>query len=232
MHMTDDVTYRHELKYLISSAQVSLLRTRLEHMIPMDSHAALTGGYTIRSLYFDDPDNRCYYENENGTDPREKFRIRIYNGSAQRITLECKRKERGKTLKTACPLTLEQTRLLMAGKVVPSIGEQPPLLQKLTGQMLLRRMRPVVIVEYRRIPYVCKNGNVRITLDTNLAASKETESFLEGKIFFHPVMPLGWQLLEVKYDAYLPDYIYRGLQLENLRQTAFSKYCICRKLES
>lgn len=230
--MTDDVTYRHELKYLISSAQVSLLRTRLEHMIPMDSHAALTGGYTIRSLYFDDPDNRCYYENENGTDPREKFRIRIYNGSTDRITLECKRKERGKTLKTACPLTLEQTRLLMAGKTVPRIAEQPPLLQKLTGQMLLRRMRPVVIVEYRRIPYVCKNGNVRITLDTNLAASRETESFLEGKIFFHPVMPLGWQLLEVKYDAYLPDYIYRGLQLENLRQTAFSKYCICRKLES
>ena len=230
--MTDDVTYRHELKYLISSAQVSLLRTRLEHMIPMDSHAALTGGYTIRSLYFDDPDNRCYYENENGIDPREKFRIRIYNGSAQRITLECKRKERGKTLKTACPLTLEQTRLLMAGKTVPRIAEQPALLQKLTGQMLLRRMRPVVIVEYRRIPYVCKNGNVRITLDTNLAASKETGSFLEEKISCHPVMPLGWQLLEVKYDAYLPDYIYRGLQLENLRQTAFSKYCICRKLES
>lgn len=120
----------------------------------------------------------------------------------------------------------------MAGKTVPRIAEQPALLQKLTGQMLLRRMRPVVIVEYRRIPYVCKNGNVRITLDTNLAASKETGSFLEEKISCHPVMPLGWQLLEVKYDAYLPDYIYRGLQLENLRQTAFSKYCICRKLES
>lgn len=226
------MNYRHEFKYPISTAQVALLRSRLEHMLPIDAHAAATGGYNIRSLYFDDPDNRCYYENENGTDPREKFRIRIYNGSTDRITLECKRKERGKTLKTACPLTLEQTRLLMAGKTVPRIGEQPVLLQKLTGQMLLRRMRPVVIVEYRRIPYVCKNGNVRITLDTNLAASKETESFLEGKIFFHPVMPLGWQLLEVKYDAYLPDYIYRGLQLENLRQTAFSKYCICRKLES
>ena len=226
------MNYRHEFKYPISSAQVTLLRSRLEHMLPIDAHAAETGGYNIRSLYFDDPDNRCYYENENGTDPREKFRIRIYNGSADRITLECKRKERGKTLKTACPLTLEQTRLLMAGKTVPRIAEQPALLQKLTGQMLLRRMRPVVIVEYQRIPYVCKNGNVRITLDTNLAASKETESFLEKKISFHPVMPLGWQLLEVKYDAYLPDYIYRGLQLENLRQTAFSKYCICRKLES
>lgn len=229
MHMTDDVTYRHELKYLISSAQVSLLRTRLEHMIPMDSHAALTGGYTIRSLYFDDPDNRCYYENENGTDPREKFRIRIYNGSADRITLECKRKERGKTLKTACPLTLEQTRLLMAGKTVPRIAEQPALLQKLTGQMLLRRMRPVVIVEYRRIPYVYPLGNVRITLDTGITASGKVGQFLDEKISCRPVMPPGQQLLEVKYDAYLPDYIYRSLQLENLRQEAFSKFYISRR---
>ena len=223
--------FRVEKKYLVSDLDLAVLSQRLSRVMERDEHQD-GDCYVIRSLYFDDPDNRCYYENENGTDPREKFRIRIYNGSADRITLECKRKERGKTLKTACPLTLEQTRLLMAGKTVPRIGEQPVLLQKLTGQMLLRRMRPVVIVEYRRIPYVCKNGNVRITLDTNLAASKETESFLEGKIFFHPVMPLGWQLLEVKYDAYLPDYIYRGLQLENLRQTAFSKYCICRKLES
>lgn len=229
MHMTDDVTYRHELKYLISSAQVSLLRTRLEHMIPMDSHAALTGGYTIRSLYFDDPDNRCYYENENGTDPREKFRIRIYNGSTDRITLECKRKERGKTLKTACPLTLEQTRLLMAGKTVPRIAEQPPLLQKLTGQMLLRRMRPVVIVEYRRIPYVYPLGNVRITLDTGITASGKVGQFLDEKIFCRPVMPPGQHLLEVKYDAYLPDYIYRSLQLENLRQETFSKFYISRR---
>ena len=40
---------------------------------------------------------------------------------------------------------------------------------------------------------------------------------------------LGQQLLEVKYDAYLPDYIYRSLQLENLRQEAFSKFYISRR---
>ena len=44
-----------------------------------------------------------------------------------------------------------------------------------------------------------------------------------------PVLPVGQQLLEVKYDEYLPDFIYRSLMLPNLRQTAFSKYYICRK---
>lgn len=229
--MTDKNTmkYRHELKYQVTSAQIQLLKNRINHLIPLDSHVGERGAYTIRSLYFDDYYDRCLKENENGTDPREKFRIRIYNHSTQRITLECKRKERGKTHKTSCPLTLEQTKLLMAGKTVPDIAGQPPLLQKLTVEMLTRKLRPVVIVEYERIPYVYKNGNVRITLDTNISSSSAVECFLEDQIPKRPVMLKGQQLLEVKYDEYLPDFIYRNLQLNSLRQTAFSKYYICRK---
>ena len=227
--MNPDRKFRHELKYVISAGQIPMIQNRIRHLLPQDPNAGPTGSYTIRSLYFDDYENRCYYENENGTDPREKFRIRIYDHSTEKITLECKRKEHGKTLKTSCPLTVEQTRLLMAGKPIPDIAKQPPVLQKLTVLMLTKRMRPVVIVEYDRIPYVYPNGNVRITLDTNIASSSDVGSFLDETIPKRPVMPLGQQLLEVKYDEYLPDFIYRSLQLHSLRQTAFSKYYICRK---
>lgn len=222
-------TFRHELKYVISAGQLPLIKSRIEHLIPRDSHAGPSGTYEIRSLYFDDIYNRCYHENLDGTDPREKFRIRIYNHSADRIRLECKRKERGKICKTSCPLTREQTRQLMEGRPLPDIGSQDPVLRKLTLQMLTRRMRPVIIVEYDRIPFVYKNGNVRVTLDTNIASSGDIGQFLEPVISKRPVMPLGQQLLEVKYDEYLPDFIYRSLQVENLQQTAFSKYVICRK---
>ena len=221
--------YRHELKYQVTNAEIQMLKMRIQHLLPLDSHVARTGSYFIRSLYFDDYNDRCMKENENGTDPREKFRIRIYNGSCEKISLECKRKERGKTHKTSCPLTVEQTRALMAGKVLPAIGQQPPLLRKLTLQMMTRQLRPKVIVEYERIPYVYKNGNVRITLDTNIASSSRVEQFLDPHIATRPVLPAGQQLLEVKYDEYLPDFIYRSLMLQNLRQTAFSKYYICRK---
>lgn len=221
--------YRHELKYLISNGQLALLKARLNGLIPLDSHVGRMGMYTITSLYFDDYYNRCYYENENGTDPREKFRIRIYNHSTDRITLECKRKERGKTLKTSCPLTLEQSRLLMEGKMLPDISSQPPVLQKLLKEMQQRQLHPVVIVEYERIPYVCANGNVRVTLDTHVSSSSEVSKFLEGNYAKRPIMPVGLQLLEVKYDQYLPDTIYRALQIESLQQTAYSKYYLCRK---
>jgi len=223
------IIFRHEIKYLVTDAEIAMMKNRLNHLIEPDKNATVSGMYSIRSLYFDDYENRCFYENENGTDPREKFRIRIYNHSTDRITLECKRKERGKTLKTSCPLTVEQTKLLMEGKIIPDISNQPEVLRKLTFQMVTQRMRPVVIVEYDRIPYVYKNGNVRITLDTNIASSREVGQFLDEAIPKRPVMPLGQQLLEVKYDEYLPDFIYRNLQLHSLQQTAFSKYYICRK---
>lgn len=224
-----DCKYRHELKYVISAAELVLLRGRIQNLIPLDSHVGASGAYCIRSLYFDDYENRCYYENENGTDPREKFRIRIYNHSAARITLECKRKERSKTLKTSCPLTLEQTRMLMAGTPVPDIASQPEVLRRLTFQMLTRRMRPVVIVEYDRIPYIYRNGNVRVTLDMNVSTSTAVDKFLEEQIPKRPIMPMGQHLLEVKYDEYLPDFIHRNLNLHSLTQTAYSKYYLCRK---
>ena len=221
--------FRHELKYPVSAAELQIIRNRISNLLSLDSHVGEAGSYSIRSLYFDDIYNSCYYENENGTDPREKFRIRIYNHSTDRITLECKRKERGKTLKTSCPLTIEQAKMLMQGRILPDIAKQPEVLRKLTLRMMTKGMRPVVIVEYDRIPYVYPNGNVRVTMDMNVSSSKAIMSFLDETIPKRPVLPLGQQILEVKYDELLPDYIYRNLQLENLRQTAFSKYYVCRK---
>ena len=229
MHEKKDIKFRHELKYPVSTAELQMLKNRITNLIPMDGHVGEAGSYSIRSLYFDDIYNSCYYENENGTDPREKFRIRIYNHSTERITLECKRKERGKTLKTSCPLSIEQTRTLMAGRILPDIANQPEALRKLTLRMMTKGMHPVVIVEYDRTPYVYPNGNVRVTLDMNVSSSTGIEHFLDAQIPKRPIMPAGQHLLEVKFDEYLPDFIRHNLNLHSLTQTAYSKYYLCRK---
>ncbi len=231
MTQKDNKKFRHELKYVVSTAQLSLLENRVKNLLRLDSHTKDSNKYTIRSLYFDDYYDSCAKENENGTDPREKFRIRIYNHSSDRIMLECKRKERSKTLKTSCPLTVEQTKSLMLGKPLDNIGELPPLLQKFTYKMLRYRYRPVVIVEYDRVPFVYKSGNVRVTFDTNISSSTDIEHFLDEHIVKRPVMPVSTNLLEVKYDEYIPDFVYCNLQLQNLTQTAYSKYYICRKFK-
>ena len=229
MQQSNEPKYRHELKYICTAAELAMIQGRIHHLIPLDSHAGENGMYQIRSLYFDDYYDRCYYENENGTDPREKFRIRIYNGKTDKISLELKKKERGKTLKLSCPLTEEQCRMLMRGEVLPDCDEYPPVLQKLLLQMKTAMLRPKIIVEYDRVPYVYKLGNVRITLDKNISSSLAIDRFLDPTIHKRPIMPAGQHVLEVKFDEFLPDYIYQALQLRNLRQTAFSKFYLCRK---
>lgn len=226
---SQNLKYRHEFKYTVNTPQIILLENRIKHIMDPDANAGDTGVYNIRSLYFDDYYDRCFKENENGTDPREKFRIRIYNASSEKITLECKRKEKGKTLKTFCPLTLQQAQKLIRGIPLDNISSQHPVLRKLTLEMLTKRMKPVVIVSYDRKPFVCKDGNVRVTLDMNISSSSAVETFLNKKIPHRLIMPSGQHLLEVKFDEYLPDYIYQGLQLNSLRQTTFSKYYMCRK---
>ena len=221
--------YRNEIKYIVSETQLALLENRIRNLISPDRHAGPDGIYQIRSLYFDDYYNSCYKENEIGTDPREKFRIRIYNGSPERISLELKRKEHSMTQKLSCLLTEEQCRELMRGRPLPADASYPPVLQKLNLLMRTRLLRPKVIVEYDRAPYAERLGNTRVTLDRNIRSSDAISSFLEKKIPGRPIMPAGKQILEVKYDEFLPDYLYRNLMLSKLRQTTFSKYYLCRR---
>lgn len=221
--------YRHELKYVVTAAQMALIESRIRGLLSLDPHVGENGRYRIRSLYFDDCYNSYYLENEIGTDPREKFRIRIYNGDRQRISLELKRKEHGMTQKLSCLISEEQCRELMAGRSLPMEEEDPPVLKKLKLHMQTRLLRPKVIVEYDRVPYINGLGNTRITLDQNMASSDEISRFLDPGIRRRPIMPVGQHILEVKFDEFLPDYIYRNLQLNSLRQTAFSKYYLCRR---
>ena len=220
---------RHEFKYLCTETTLSIVQSRVARMMQLDAHASEQATYDIRSLYFDDIYGSCYRDNENGTDPREKFRIRIYNGNADRISLELKQKVRGKTRKLSCPITQEQCILLIHGEPLPSSAAYPPLLRKFLIQTRTRLLKPSVIVEYSRMPYIYRNGNVRVTLDRNISASMSFEHFLEHEISKRPITEAGTHILEVKYDEFLPDPIHNALQVDNLQYTSFSKYYLCKK---
>ena len=219
--------YRNELKFLCSETQLRILDSRIRAICSPDMHADASGIYRIRSLYFDDYENRCFYENENGIDPREKFRIRIYNENPERITLECKQKKNGLNHKDVSMLSEELFRQILHGDM-PTPAAEDPLLYKFWLQTRTRLLMPKVIVQYQRTPYIYPDGNVRITFDRFISASDQLEHFLGPSLPLQPVTPVGMHILEVKYDEFLPHYIYDILQLGQLRQTAFSKYYTCR----
>ena len=85
-------------------------------------------------------------------------------------------------------------------------------------------LRPVICIEYDRIPYVYKLGNVRITLDFNIRyTNKFNNLFNKNK----KVRYLEDKLLEVKYNELIPDFIRFRLELNHLEQTSFSKFNTC-----
>lgn len=228
MEARKDYKYRNEIKYICSEQQLQLIEHRIGKLCKRDVHTGADGTYTVRSLYFDDYHNTCLQENESGVNAREKFRIRIYNGNTQRITLECKQKMNGKNHKESCLLTEEQCREILQG-VCTMPEDAPALFCKFYLQYHTRVLRPKVIVQYDRTPFVYKTGNVRITCDRYIAGTENVKLFLEKELPTRPVMQKDCHVLEVKYDELLPDFIKSTLQIRDLQQTAFSKYYMCRK---
>lgn len=74
--------------------------------------------------------------------------------------------------------------------------------------MKTQRLRPRVLVSYVREPYVYAAGNVRVTFDSNIRTSLFQREFLDGALpdIIATDAP-GDIILEVKYDAFLPEII-------------------------
>lgn len=221
--------YRHEYKYICDAMQIAVLKCRISGLLQRDQHSDENGAYQIRSLYFDDYSNTCYYENESGVDKRDKYRIRIYNADCSKIVLEKKSKNHGMTKKISAIVDEEQCRKLMRNEAIDMDVSMPLQLRKLLLEMKEKNMRPTVIVEYTRFPFVYKSGNVRITFDENIRTSSGILNFLDKEIITRPILEKGKSVLEVKWDEFIPDYISKTLQLDTLQWSSFSKYYLCRK---
>lgn len=228
-----ELHYRHEYKYPLTNGQILIEDAKISAIASKDVHVGQEGFYNIRSLYFDDYENSCYMDNENGVDERSKFRLRIYNHSSERITLELKEKHRGRTSKRSCRISEKQCRQLMKGQIPENIEPSQEVLHKLAYLMAVRFMKPAVIVDYDRVPYVYRleDANVRVTFDKNITSVSNVNAFLDEKVYGRGVMPVGQALMEVKFDSFLPDEVYRLLQLDGLTASTFSKYYLCRKLK-
>lgn len=219
--------YREERKYFCSDYQLEILKHRLKAILPYDVHQK-DSSYTISSLYFDTADNQCYYENSAGVDDRKKYRIRIYDHSDSNIRFEIKEKLRGKTKKSAVPITRSQCEDLIAGHFLPADNDSSVLSQIYLKEHL-QFLHPAVIVEYERTAFTYPIGNVRITFDRNISAIADPSGFFSTQNARIPVLPTHEHVLEVKYDELLPDHIAQLLELDTLTQTACSKYFLCRQ---
>ena len=221
-----ELRYRHEWKHEISYADLLAIRQRLRAVAESDPHAQ-GGRYLIRSLYFDNLGDKALREKIDGVNLREKSRIRYYNGDTSVIHLEKKSRRAGLGTKFSAALSREEAQRIVDGDPDWMMDSGRPLVQELYCKMRWQGLRPKVIVEYTREPFIYRPGNVRVTFDYDIRTGLSCTDFLNPDCVTIPAgdAPI---LLEVKWDAFLPNIIRDAVQTPGRHAEAFSKYAQCR----
>lgn len=218
--------FRHELKYIVSEAEKEVIVRRMKYVLDTDAHAH-NGRYMVRSLYFDDAWESAYEEKLGGSASRRKYRLRCYDYSDEVISLEVKRKEGQYIQKASARLSREETDRILARDVDFLLERQEPVCKDFYVEWMTRLMRPKVIVDYDREPYVLSCGDVRITFDMHVRAGLgEPDLFSRDMPVLEALEP-GQLIMEVKFTEYLPGVVRDILQAARAAHTAASKYVLC-----
>jgi hypothetical protein len=221
--------YRHEIKISINPFDKEVLSSRLSHVLQRDRHTDEKGYYRVRSLYFDDMDDRAVQEKLLGVKYREKFRLRTYNNSSSVIRLEKKVKNNTMGYKESAMLTQEECQDLIAGDYHFLRQKQEAICRQLYIKMRTALFKPKTIIEYKREAYVWEPGRIRITIDSDVRTGISSTDFWNFAIPMVNVVENNTAILEIKYDNYLPSHISNLLRLDSRQRAAISKYVLGRR---
>ena len=225
-----EIPLRHELKHRINLREDLVLSQRLKKLFPHDKNAGPDGTYRVTSLYFDTPYDSALREKIDGVNRREKFRLRYYGTDTSFIRLEKKYKVNGLCGKRSARMNREQVQRLLAGDMEFLLDSSDPLFLEFYSKLRGRGLCPKTIVSYDREAFAYEPGNVRLTLDRNIRSGLGSIDFLNIAIFQLPVAEKS-TVLEVKYDAFLPELVRMAVQVPDRQAEACSKYALCRRFD-
>ncbi len=227
-----NIPLRHELKYHITPAELTVLRGVLAPVMQLDPNGNENNEYHIRSLYFDTINDDALEEKIAGVGNRKKYRIRIYNFSDKVIKLECKSKYGDLISKQSVSIPRELAEQLIAGDPDGLQRMRHPLLHDVYREMRTRLLRPAVIVDYVREAYIHQAEEVRITFDKQVRTGLYSVDMFNPQIPTYPVFDDPVEILEVKFDEFLPSYLQSILSGITAQRSAVSKYTWCRRYEN
>lgn len=220
---------RYELKYLIHIEEWMRLKYRLEQILEEDSHNDMEG-YMVRSLYFDNIADNDYISKLNGEENRRKIRLRIYNPNSLYAKLEIKAKYGNAQKKESATITRETAEELIRCNYEVLLAYNTPFLNRVYRIMTSEMYRPVVVVEYKRLAYIHKENQIRLTLDSQLRSNETHFDIFSTELDLIPVMNEIYSVFEVKYSQYLYKWITDVISCTDKKNQSVSKYCICRTI--
>lgn len=220
---------RQEKKYLLYLEQTERLRHRLGQTLREDIHGR-DGGYLVRSLYYDTPDDTDFHEKSDGIGDRRKIRLRVYDPKAESAKLELKEKMGDFQRKRSLPVSKEEAQKLMVGDYTCLLLRGEPFALEMYITMQEKSYRPRCIVEYDRTAWFVQENDIRITLDANIRATESNLDLFSDRLMTYPVSERGVTTLEVKFNNFLLSYVRDLLSLHGEPQVSASKYCMARSV--
>jgi hypothetical protein len=223
---------RFEFKYVLPRTLREEVESELLNFLELDPWVAARPGheYLVRSLYFDDPAFTAYFDKTDGLHTRSKFRVRTYTddpGQGVPRFLEVKGRFNNLVFKHRVPLRGAGGRAGGNGSfsdLVLSSAEPGAVRNQFEFQLYRRRIRPRVLVDYVRRPYLSRyDPEFRLTFDSELRATAADTLFPEDPAP-RRMLP-GYTVLEVKFRYHVPAWFHRVVQAYELRRRSISKVC-------
>lgn len=221
---------RSEIKYYINNLQMEGLISTLSGFMNIDQYSDHLQGYKIRSLYFDSFDDECLYQKQSGFLVRKKIRLRTYGDpNAEVAKLEIKKKFDQRIQKDSLTIDRATAIKMTKGDYSSILKLNHPVADEVYATFTSRIYKPKVIVEYQRLAFVFPVSNVRITFDKNLSSNINHTELFSTSSNLMPVILEGKQIMEVKFDQFLPATIKQILSGIASERSAISKYTLARR---
>ena len=219
--------FRSEKKYLINTVQYMQLSNLLSRVLKEDENNGCSG-YNIRSLYFDTPFNRDFYDRVDGIENRRKIRLRTYDVDSERVKLEVKYKFNAAQRKDSIWISKEDAKGLMNGEYERLRSYDHQTANTMYQLMKNDYYRPAVMNTYNRKAFIHHTNNIRITLDSNIRSNETNLDFFCKDVSFLPILDFDLHVLEVKYDKFLYRWLSDILAACDEKQQSASKYSLSR----
>ena len=133
------------------------------------------------------------------------------------------------TAKESTKITRYQVEDILAGRYDFLMAGGNPLFEEIYSDIVVNRLKPIVVVDYTREAYTYPAGNVRITFDRYLHSGNFNTDIFRPTMMPVPILDPGTLVLEVKYDLTLPEHIRDIIYTTTGVRSAISKYALCRK---
>lgn len=218
---------RREEKYPLSVIDMSNYKAKFSAILMTDKFSK-NGSYMVRSLYFDTPDDKDFFDKLKEQNLRRKIRLRIYSPYDTKAKLELKQKENIFQKKRSLTISREDAVELINSNYTVLLKYDDDFAREIYSIMCMYAYKPKSIVEYQRYALMAKENNIRLTFDSDIRATESSFDLFSENLPLNPVFPKDKIVFEVKYDKFLLGYISEIISTINVKNVTSSKYCLSR----